>query len=373
MKSPLNIAVFSDIHLGHRRTPTESIVANLQNAFLDGPELEELDLLIFSGDVFDRLLNVPSNEVNEIQQWITYVLRVCKKRGIRVRVLEGTPSHDWRQPKQFETLNQAGIDADLVYHDTLELEWIEELGVHLLYIPDEWKPDLEDVWQDAQQVLYENGVTQVDFVIMHGMFTYQVPAKATLPAHDPDRYAGIARQYVICGHVHTSSQYENILVPGSFDRLAHGEEEPKGHWRLKVHESGDDYLTFVENEGAWRYDDIDIRGHDADSALVRIRDHLNGVSPGSFIRLLVNREDGALNSMDAFRKTWPQYQWSPPKIFGENQRSTDEIEDLRSKYQATPITPRSIEELTEQKLRSQLQDESWIPTCLELLKEHVHE
>jgi hypothetical protein len=113
---------------------------------------------------------------------------------------------------------------------------------------------------------------------------------------------------------------------------------------------------------------------DADQALSHIGEVLGELHAGAFVRLLVNREDGAVNSLSTFRKTWPQYRWSTPKIFGGDQStSNDEIEDLRSRYQATPITPRSIVELTEEKLRAQVQDETWVPTCLEILKEHIHE
>src|SRR5690606_40929570 len=82
------------------------IVENLRKAFPDTDETGELDLILFAGDVFDRLLSFPSTEASEAADWFMDFLAMCQRRDIVVRVLEGTPSHDWKQSSFFVGLNR---------------------------------------------------------------------------------------------------------------------------------------------------------------------------------------------------------------------------------------------------------------------------
>ena len=58
-----SIACISDIHLGHRRTPTRLIVDNLYRAFPDSAETRALDVICIVGDLFDRLLTAPDPDL----------------------------------------------------------------------------------------------------------------------------------------------------------------------------------------------------------------------------------------------------------------------------------------------------------------------
>src|SRR5690606_41224426 len=51
------------------------IVENLRKAFPDTDETGELDLILFAGDVFDRLLSFPSTEASEAADWFMDFLR----------------------------------------------------------------------------------------------------------------------------------------------------------------------------------------------------------------------------------------------------------------------------------------------------------
>jgi DNA repair exonuclease SbcCD nuclease subunit len=149
----LAFAVASDIHLGHPNTLTEDILRNLEKAFPTSKETEELDIIFFSGDVFDRLLNFPDNSVSEIESWINVFLRRCKALDIVVRVLEGTPSHDWKQSNVFEKVNNIGkIDCDVKHVKNLSIEHIERFGINVLYVPDEWEPETDDTWKQVKDL-----------------------------------------------------------------------------------------------------------------------------------------------------------------------------------------------------------------------------
>ena len=98
-------AAHGKVGLGHTRTNTFHVVDNLRKALPDNEETAKLDLILLAGDIFDHLLTLPQEEVDEIQAWITELLAICAKYNILLRVLEGTPSHDWKQSRQFVNLN----------------------------------------------------------------------------------------------------------------------------------------------------------------------------------------------------------------------------------------------------------------------------
>ena len=127
-KSPGNFRFLSvgDIHLGHHQTSTESIIRNLDYYLTNEVVLKDVDLLIITGDLFDRLLHNADDNVTLIQRWITRLLYKCSYLNVAIRVLEGTPSHDRGQSRFFaEQQKNADIQVDLHYATTLSIEYIE--------------------------------------------------------------------------------------------------------------------------------------------------------------------------------------------------------------------------------------------------------
>ena len=140
MKSRLKIAELSDVHLGHHKTHAKHIIENLNKAFPDNDTTGQLDIIWIAGDLFDRMLNLPSDSVSAITNWVSKFLMMCKRRDILVRVLEGTPSHDWKQAKLLVDINEgSNINADLKYFTELSIEYIDKFGINVLYVPDEWR------------------------------------------------------------------------------------------------------------------------------------------------------------------------------------------------------------------------------------------
>jgi DNA repair exonuclease SbcCD nuclease subunit len=94
----VNILNLSDIHLGHDKNKTEDIILNLRRFFKTyNSKLKTLDLLTISGDIFDKLLTTNSADYHLAYEWLTELVLLCKRYGIKLRILEGTPSHDWQQ------------------------------------------------------------------------------------------------------------------------------------------------------------------------------------------------------------------------------------------------------------------------------------
>lgn len=350
ISTKFKVASISDIHLGHHRTRTPFILDNLRRAFPDNDETGELDLIFFAGDVFDRLLSFASEDVQEITFWLMELFDICRRRDIMVRVLEGTPSHDWKQSRIFTTVNRLmGEKVDLKYVDTLSIEHIPRFDMTVLYVPDEWaENDADTTWKQVNDLMRSLALDKVDFACMHGMFTYQHPVSSHA-CHVMDRYLSIVRHYIFIGHVHNRSQYERILAQGSFDRDTHGQEAPKGHYRVTVEEGQDDVIEFVENYGAKIYMTIDLAGLPLDKALWNLK-KLQDYPDGSHFRLVTRRDDELFSSMATVRETYPQYVWTTQLEDLKTQETSlqQEEEDIP---QPISITPDNVVSLIQARLR----------------------
>ena len=139
----ISYLVISDIHLGHKRNQTTDILHNLDNFFdfySDTCSYKDLDIIFIAGDMFDSLLDFSGTEIHEIIVWLDKLMRFCGKHKIKLRVLEGTPSHDWKQSKIVDTMHNMMYfftSADIKYIDTLYIEHIKDLELYILYVPDE--------------------------------------------------------------------------------------------------------------------------------------------------------------------------------------------------------------------------------------------
>jgi hypothetical protein len=245
-------AVISDVHLGHRKTSTEHSITTLKQMLPNNAATGELDIIFISGDFFDRILSAASDDYILICEYISFLLRICKNRNIILRCLEGTPSHDYKQAKIFDIFNEV-IGANFKYAETLEYEYIDELGIDVIYIPDEFRHNAEDTRDEVLALMERNQITSVAYVIMHGMCTYQAPAhRLNSSMHDHEFYNSIVRINTYCGHVHQNSNNGSFNVPGSTERYCFGDETDKGHLRFSVID-GIPTNTFVINHNSKIY------------------------------------------------------------------------------------------------------------------------
>lgn len=371
VRGRLKMANVSDVHFGHPNTATVDIIKNMTKAFPDTAETGELDIIWFSGDLFDRLLYLSDPNVYEVRFWISSFLRMCKRRDITVRVLEGTPSHDWGQPRIFSEINEmAEIGADIKYVPNLSIECIAKFDINVLYVPDEWRPENDETWQEVVALLQTHGLDQVDYAIMHGSFPHQLPAHVNAPTHDPDRYLSIVKHFIFIGHVHKHSIFERILVPGSFDRLCHGEEGPKGHLRVTVYEDGQYEIVFVENKGAKIYRTINCIGMELDVALSTIDAIVKDLPDGSYLRIEADKEEAILVNLDVLRAKYPTCVWST-KVSAKTTTGKEMLVDMRSMYKGIALTKDNLGKLMLERLSAKVSDPFLLERCRELLNEVI--
>ena len=310
-RKQLKIASFSDCHVGHRNTPTEKILDTLSTAFPDNAKTGELDMIVIAGDFFDKMLQLPTNCVTRIHHWIHMFLKMCKRWDIKVRVLEGTPSHDRKQNALFPLINElSGLEVDIKWADTLSIEHIDDFGIDVLYLPDEFTTCCKKTEELVKKVLEEHGLSKVDYVVMHGMFDYRLPIHLANKGHSAKFYQRIARKYVLCGHVHTMNKHGNILEAGSSERTTHGEEGDKGHWRIYEGKDADE-IIFVKHQNTTIYTTLDVSSLEYGELIKKLNEYgLADMPHGSFIRLKCIKGDEAVTSIANIRETFANIRFS---------------------------------------------------------------
>jgi hypothetical protein len=370
MKCDLRVASISDVHLGNPNTTTEEILPNLRRDFNPKvPEFANLDLLFIDGDLFDRLLNFGDEQCIAIKSWFNQLLRDCKDLDIVIRILEGTPSHDWQQTKQLVSENDTSqIGCDVKYVKILDIEYIERFDINVLYVPDEWRPDPDDTWKEVQTLLAERGLDKVDIALMHGTFEHQLPSHIKTHRHLNARYESIVRYFVFVGHIHIHSVEGRIIANGSYDRIAHGEEGPKGFVRVMIRLNGRHEIVFVENVGAKIYRTIDCRGLSLEAAFDKIADAANSVDllTDSSLRIRANREEPILTAIDVIRKKYPAYNWTIKVDQGNHSFNTVQA-NLKVTQRTAGITRDNIVELIAKRLENKRTDPVHIQRALLLL------
>lgn len=330
MKKHFNILSISDIHLGNKRTPTEHIINNLNKYVSNDKVLANIDLFIIGGDLFDSLLVYDSDEASLIDLWIVELLILCLKHNVILRVLRGTPSHDRHQNRRFNVIYEAlkyKDKLDMKYIDTLSIDYIKQLDINILFIPDEWNSSNEETLLEAKELIKAKGLSKVDYAVIHGTFEHQLPADIkTIPRHNNKEYLDLVKHLIFIGHIHQHSIYDGrILSNGSFDRLGHGDEDPKGYIKVRVSDEHH-HIDFIENKNAKLYKTIDVYDDDLEVGIKKISNFLKDVPNGSNIRIRTNKNNSICTNLSVFKTKWPTYIWELSTI-NEKEESILLIED----------------------------------------------
>ena len=290
----LNILVLSDIHLGHNVNKTSNIVKNLNNYFIKyNKYIKKCKMIIIAGDIFDTLLVNGSSDFLLSLQWLTNLAMYCKKHDIKLRILEGTPSHDWKQASVLNTaLKELEIDIDFKYINDLVIEHMADYGIDILYVPDEYRHHASETLAIVKERLQEANLSKVDLAIMHGQFDYQIPMIKLDSSHDLEEYENIVDKFIAIGHIHKHSVNGKVIAQGSFDRLAHNEEEAKGGVILTLNRYGDSSFIFLENDKAMKFITLDYSDIDTEDIQDKLEKDIHEFPKGSAIRIWVSKDSG---------------------------------------------------------------------------------
>lgn len=355
----INIMVTGDNHIGARTLDNSQIIDTL-NRMTSKQVLKYTDSLVINGDLLDRRISLASEEASDFILFSLGLLNRCKKYGVSLDILEGTPSHDNRQPAIL-TLFDKYEDKD----NKLPLRYIDRVSVHnllqdhrsgyvlkhygrelkSLFIPDEVNPNSQVTWGMVKETLALVQLDKVDMSYMHGTFRYQEPL-FTEKSHSEENYESITDKRIVINHWHLPSANGNIRAPGSLERLRHGEEETKGFYYCIISpHSFREY--FVINERASIFKTIDVSGLSVSEVHLMLAD-LEACYPNSRIRLQLSRLDETYPLLSELRSSYKGLKISEKIVDVSTDKSVDiELINLDSSFS---IRPDNIHELVIDKL-----------------------
>ena len=377
MTNKLRIASFSDIHLGANRTTTPEILAGLYDAFDKNQLFENIDVLIIAGDLFDRLLEVNNEHLTSIIVWMSYVIRQCERKDITLLVLAGTKSHDRDQNELWvSTARAMRSSCKLHYANTLSIEYFKDWDMNVLFVPDNLNPDSSVTWTELEELMEAKGLKKVDFAVMHGQFQHQLPefiSEKSPATHKNSNYLNIVEHYIFVGHIHTHSVYDRILAQGSFDRMAHGEEEPKGFLMAEINLHGnvsDDWFAFIPNPRAKKYITINCMGLELDQALVKIAQEIEILSDGEYARIEAEKTSPIFSNMEEVMRMAPLIKWSTLKrdLEQEAQEKVIDAQPELQEWKPIRVDKTNIVEVVQAELASLMID----PVTSNYVMEVIH-
>lgn len=285
--------IITDLHLG-KFGKTERLVSNLISYFnINKKQISKSDVLVLDGDTFDKILQTTSIEYKLAIQFISYLVQYCKLYNIKLRILEGTPSHD---NKQMEAISEAvgGFgNIDYKYISNIQIEYMKEYDKHILYVPDKMRETGLEIQDAIDTVLIENGLAKVDLVFVHGNFKYQLPISLKSELSE-QFFLDICKYYIVSGHIHIRSIFKRIIVPGSFDRLEVNNEAPKGGVFLYLGDSIDSSsFEFLDNLNAMRYDTLELLNSNIKEIYRKVKRHveINNFTKDDHLRLKVDSNE----------------------------------------------------------------------------------
>ena len=215
--------------------------------------------VLITGDYYDKRISLEDPKSKVASKIFLDIFNMCKENDKWFIVTRGTYGHDFRQLDNFQAL-ELTYDKFKLINTVTELE-VDELKI--LAIPEEYPADELEYYktyiQDVPDKYY-------DMIIGHGMFTHNsFDANSAernmnkMPIMDVNTLFRVTN-CIIYGHIHTHSIYKDILAyNGSYSRLCHGEEEPKGFLLTEYDlDTRKPLYNFIENVNAPIYKTIKI-------------------------------------------------------------------------------------------------------------------
>lgn len=378
-QSPIYKALWcSDQHTLHPHTHTRHILDNLSVFYYKDSNLDEISHIVWGGDFFHDLCE--SNDPNMIlvQRWAKNFLAICHEKRIHVRILEGTSSHDWGMPETLDILKPK--DSPYIkYVKELSIEFIPELGINVLYVPDNFgKIASETIYDRTIELMANKGLTQVDFIYLHGGFKFQLPPIADKHGtlYDEDKWSKLASKAIFSGHIHKPGRKHNIYCSGSFDRIAFGEMHPKGAYRF---EFGKDHFKaeFYENTRAQIYDKIMITPEMESLELsMKLEKYIDENNPPARTHIRVCGGDSSvvIPVVASFREKFPKYIFDYENAKEDNVEIDDTLYTPEA-YKAITLTADNLEDNLLNFMAPTLHENDWVDQELlkELLREVINE
>ena len=264
-------------------------------------DLDEFSYLYIMGDFWDKLVTLSSKVGLESMQLLIDIGIICANNNIKLRVLEGTSSHDRKQMKMFKLLFDNNLLGDLDFLYVSEISIINEEDHTVLYIPDNVSHGSNKTLGIVKDLMEQLGLESIDKAVIHGGFKHNL-GHDQFNIHDQDEYLLIVDGFILAGHVHKFSVYkERLITVGSLNRLQFNEEDKKGGVvTVENFSTGDSDFIFVENKYASAYKTIDIYDESRADIIAILRKLVKELPFGSNVRLRMMTTNDTYMSFEEF-------------------------------------------------------------------------
>lgn len=320
IKNKIGILHLTDIHFGHSKVSTAHIAGNIIAMILDNEKeiSKNIDILFLGGDEFEDLLTADSDDFKIAIEFFIFISKFCVKNNIKIRCIEGTNSHSYKQMKTMEAVITSEPNVDFRYIDTLDIEYIPDLDINVLYVPDELNGNNSEITtKQIKKLLFSKKIERVDVAVTHGFFQYHLPMVKSKSAHIESEFLSFTKHFIYNGHIHTHSVYDRIITTGGPDRTKHGEEEDKGmiFSVIDLRDSSKDMYRFIVNKNAKIFKTIRVETDSILELKELLKKELKSVPKDSFIRLHVTDENNLIkNNLLELKKTFKHYIFTEEKI-----------------------------------------------------------
>ena len=254
-------ALIADIHFG------ALLIDDLYNElqmFLDYIDKKDIDFIVILGDWFDRKLNMNSKDAKYSTICFERICQIAMNNNIKVRMIQGTESHDNNQLEILEILAKNKHIDFKVFYEVGEEELFPNFNV--LYVPEEYITSFDDKYgkymNNTYDMIFGHGVIQEVKFAAYLQQTEKTMKKA--PIFKSNMLMHICDGPIFFGHVHTRDVFhDRVYYVGSYSRWMFGEEEDKGFYTVKYDDKTKEFETkFIVNQLAKRYDTIEIYDKD---------------------------------------------------------------------------------------------------------------
>jgi hypothetical protein len=164
-------------------------------------------------------------------------------------------------------------------------------------------------------------------------------------SHDESLYLDIVKYYIHIGHIHTPSIFDRILAQGSFDRLAHNEEEDKGGIFVKLIKDHESEFIFVRNKHAMLFKTYTYTDTDIEAILNDVDKKIYKLPMGSSVRCIVPKEVYLNKSIRAIREKYLGYNIKVETSNKEDVSNTSDLLTVKNIEESFHITKDNICEL----------------------------
>jgi hypothetical protein len=250
-----------DLHFGHKRTEEMYNELHIVKDYLNDNEVHILNI---NGDYFDRKLVGTEPAIFFAVNFFSELIEICKRKNIKVRIIQGTRSHELNQlTTMFQHyLNDPKLDIKII----LNVQEEDLMGMKVLYIPEEYPETGIEYYKEFMAKEYNiiHGHGTWDFVSFIANSDYQENSKVGMHSAPVFNYKDwaptIKNGLAIFGHIHKRQSHKNVYYSGSFTSWGYGDRSDKGFTSYEIDTETNKWkFSYITNEKAPRYDVISVK------------------------------------------------------------------------------------------------------------------